>query len=117
MTDSHSKSWLKKTSFCIIIICCVFDFNFYAVMTDQLAEKSHLPIKSAHNTTRGFYLQMYTGEVGPRKGRGHRGQRASLAGSTVGMTACRAAAIRVHKGHETQVHAQVLSSGPNQAEQ
>ena len=56
-------------------------------MTDQLAKKFHLPIKSAYNTTRGFYLQMYTGEVGPRKGRGRRGQKASSARSAVGITA------------------------------
>jgi hypothetical protein len=57
-------------------------------MTEQLAERFHLPIKSAYNTARGFYLQMYTGEIGPRKGKGRKGQRTSSAGtSAVGMTA------------------------------
>ena len=57
------------------------------VMTDQLAEKFNLPIKSAYNTARGFYLQMYTGEVGPRKGKGRRGQRSSTGTKAVGITA------------------------------
>ena len=55
------------------------------VMTEQLAEKFHLPIKSAYNTGRGFYLQLYTGETSGRKGRGRKGQGStSVAG---GMTA------------------------------
>ena len=57
-------------------------------MTDQLAEKFHLPIKSAYNTGRGFYLQMYTGEFTTRKGRGRRGHRSSSdTSAAVGMTA------------------------------
>ena len=54
-------------------------------MTEQLADKFHLPIRSAYNTSRGFYLQLYTGEISTKKGRGRRGQRASAA--AVGMTA------------------------------
>ena len=54
----------------------------YSAMTEQLAKKYQLPIKSAYNTGRGFYLQIYTGEAGPRKGKGRKGQRTSAFGMT-----------------------------------
>ena len=53
------------------------------VITDQLADKYNLPLKSGFNNTRGFYLQLFTGNTAVRKGKG-RGQRKD---SAVGMTA------------------------------
>ena len=52
------------------------------MITDQLSEKFHLPLRSAYNNTRGFYLQLYTGEVSGRKGKGRQHQKASASGMT-----------------------------------
>ena len=53
-----------------------------SAITDQLAEKYHLPIKSAFNNARGFYLQLYTGETASRRGKGRQKSRPAAVGMT-----------------------------------
>ena len=74
--------WYVLTQRCLLHTHTHATTPYLAAITGQLTNRYNLPLKSAYNNTRGFYLQLYTGEMSGRKGKGHQGHKSSAVGMT-----------------------------------